>query len=148
MAIIRWNPTREIDTFQREMGRLFNDFWGTRSLNDDNLIGQWSPAVDIFEDTENYLVSVALPGLSQKEIKVNIENNMLTISGERKLDKEDKRENYARIEQFYGTFTRSFSLPNTIAADKVEAHMENGILKVTLPKREETKPKQIEVKVH
>jgi HSP20 family protein len=130
------------------MNRLFHDFWGGRSAADEALACAWTPAVDILEEEDAYTVSMALPGLSQGDVKVGIENNTLTISGERKLDKEDKRDDYARIEQFYGTFSRSFTLPNTIDASKVEAHMDKGVLKVVLPRREEARPKSIEVKVH
>jgi HSP20 family protein len=129
------------------MNRLYQDFWG-RSPDGETLAGEWTPAVNIREDKDEYVLSVALPGLDQQDVKVNLENNALTISGERKLEHEDKRDSYSRIEQFYGSFTRSFSLPNTIDATKVEAKMEKGVLTISLPRREETKPKAIEVKVH
>jgi HSP20 family protein len=147
MTLIRWSPLREVDSFQREMNRLFSDFWGGRSEEGEPISGAWTPAVDIYEDQDHYTVSVALPGLTQKDIKVNIENNVLSISGERQLEKEDKRENYARIEQLYGSFNRTFTLPNTIDTHRVEAKMDKGVLTVTLPRREEAKPRAIEVKV-
>jgi HSP20 family protein len=146
MATMKWNPHHEIDAFQREMNRLFT---ARRGENDsDALCGNWTPAVNILEEDESYAVQVALPGLDEKDINVNIENNTLTVSGERKLENEEKRESYTRIEQLYGTFVRSFSLPNTIDTNGVDATMSKGVLTVTLPKREETKPKSIQVKVN
>ena len=146
MTLVRWNPFCDLDVLQREVSRLF-DGNILRSSEEDFLAGSWTPQVDIFEDGEAITVSAALPGLSKKDIKINIENHILTIAGERKLAHEDKSDNYTRVEQFYGSFYRSFTLPNTIDAGKIDATMDQGILKVTLPKREETKPKQIEVKV-
>lgn len=147
MALVKWNAWRDLATIQNEMNRFFNG--GTaRYDQEDFLTGSWIPQVDIFEDEDHIKVLAALPGMKQKEINVNIENNVLTISGERKLENEDKRDNYARVEQHYGSFSRSFSLPNTIDAGKVEASMDKGILTVNLPKREEAKPKLIEVKIN
>ena len=139
MTLVQWNPFSE-------MNRLFNENI-LRSNGEDILTGNWAPRVDIFENEDAIEVSVALPGLKQQDVKVNIENNVLTISGERKFEHDEKKENYSKVEQYYGTFSRSFSLSNTIDPEKVNASMEQGILKVLLPKREETKPKQIEVKV-
>jgi HSP20 family protein len=136
-----------VGALQHEVNRLFSDFWG-RGGDGDTLAGDWTPAVDILEGKDEYVLTMALPGMDQQEIKVNLENNTLTISGERKLEHEDKRDNYSRIEQFYGSFNRSFTLPNTIDPGKVQARMDKGILTVTLPRREETKPKAIEVKVN
>lgn len=147
MTLVRWNPRREMDTFQREVSRLFGGP-NARDIGAEGLGNCWTPAVDIFEDDDNYMISMALPGLDQSEIKVHVENNTLTISGERKLAHEDKRENYARVEQVYGEFERAFKLPGTIDTGTIEAKMDKGVLNVTLPKREETKPKAIEVKVH
>lgn len=148
MSIIRWKPFHEAEVLQREMNRFFSDYWGGRTPAEEVITGSWTPAVDIFEDADHFQVAVALPGLTQSDVKVNIENNVLTISGERKLENEDKRDKYTRIEQFYGSFTRTFTLPNTIDAGKVEAKMDKGVLLVTLPRREETKPRAIEVKVN
>jgi len=151
MAIMRWNPLRELENLNREVSRLFNDynmpFTGTEPSTD-FLTGTWTPRVDIYEDENKIVVSTALPGMDQKDIKVNIDKNMLTISGARKLRNEDKKDNYTRIEQFYGSFTRSFTLPGTVNQEGVNAKMEHGVLEITLPKKEEAKPKMIEVKVH
>jgi len=147
MALVRWNPAREMDHFQRDMNRFFSNHWGEREATE-NIAGNWTPAVNIFEDDDQYSVAVALPGLSQDDVTVNVENNMLTISGERELEHEEQREHYARIEQHYGSFNRSFTLPSTIDVGKIEAKMKDGVLSISLPKREETKPKSIAVKVN
>mgnify|MGYP003574701242 FL=1 len=143
MALIRWNPFGEVDTFQRQMNRLFEDY-----ARPDNSVSGWTPRVDIFEDENQIILSAELPGLSDKDVTVNVENNVLTISGERKLENEESKDGYTRVERYYGSFNRSFSLPNTVDIEKVDAKMDKGVLTVTLPRREETKPKQIEVKVH
>jgi HSP20 family protein len=142
MNIIRWNPFHEF----AGLNRIFDEnlFWPGR---DEFLGGAWTPQVDIFEDDNQIKVTVALPGLDQKEVKVNVENNMLTISGERRLEHEDKKDKYSRVEQFYGSFSRSFTLPHTVDGAKADATMEKGVLTIVLPQREEAKPKMIEVKV-
>ncbi len=147
MAIVRWSPFRELNALQREMNRLFDESL-FRPDREDWVGGAWAPQVDIFEDENQVKLTVALPGLAQKDVKVNVENNVLTISGERRLENEEKRDKYSRIEQFYGTFTRSFTLPATVDSTKAEATMSNGVLTISLPRREEAKPKAIEVKVH
>jgi len=145
MALVRWNPNREMTNWQREWNRMLGDFLGDTT---DSVTGNWAPQVDIYEDENHVVVSAALPGMAQEDISVNIENNTLTISGERKFANEEKKDRFTRVEQFYGNFTRSFALPNTIDQEKIEATMDKGILSVTLPKREETKPRSIKVKVH
>lgn len=144
--LIRWNPMRELEALHSEIDRLFGEVFPTRAGARGD-IGGWTPNVDIYEDKDAITISVDLPGVNQKDVKLNIDNNVLTLSSERKLEHEDKKDNYHRIERFYGTFSRSFSLPNTVDVEKIDAHMENGVLKITLPKREEAKPKQIEIKV-
>jgi HSP20 family protein len=115
---------------------------------DDGSLGSfWTPAVDIREQNDAYLVEVELPGLSKDDVKITMENNILTIQGEKKQEKEEKRGDYHRTERVYGSFQRSFTLPSSVKNDKIEAQYKNGILTVTLPKVEEAKPKAIEVKV-
>jgi HSP20 family protein len=146
MAIVRWSPFGELERVRREMDRLFDQATsGTRG--DESLGGGWYPAVDVYEDHEQVVLAMELPGLDRKDVSVNIENNVLTISGERQLENEEKRENYSRIERFYGRFSRSFTLPNTVDPDACQATMERGILTVRFPRREEARPRQIEVKV-
>jgi len=144
--LVRWNPLRELDSLHSEIDRLFGESSQARATGRGEL-AVWTPNVDIYEDKEGIAISVDLPGIVQKDVRLNIDNNVLTLSSDRKLEHEDKKDNYHRIERFYGTFSRSFSLPNTVNTEKVDAHMENGVLKIYLPKREEAKPKQIEIKV-
>ncbi len=144
--IVRWDPFTEIDSLQRSINRLFDDAGSTRRQRTEGSDAVWAPPVNTFEDKDAFLLSLDLPGLTQSDIKINLDNNTLTVSGNRKLEHEEQRENYQRIECIFGTFSRSFTLPGTVAAEKIEANMENGVLKVRLPKREESKPRQIEIK--
>ena len=144
MAMLtRMEPFRDLARLQDEMSRMFND----RLITGGESVG-WSPAVDIFEDEERFVLRFELAGVEAKDVQIQFENGVLTLRGERKLDNEDRRDNYHRVELSYGTFTRSFSLPGTIDAEKIQAEAKNGILTVTLPKREEAKPRAIQVKVH
>jgi HSP20 family protein len=115
--------------------------------NEDYTFSSWTPAVDIAEHDDEYLVKVELPGVNKDEVKLTLENNILTIRGEKKQEKETKKENYHRVERNYGAFQRSFTLPVAVKSDKIDASYKDGILTVSLPKAEEAKPKQIEVKV-
>lgn len=140
----RWTPLREAMRLHEEMNRLFDP---RGMLENENLANTWVPPVDIYEDADGVTVRAELPGLTAGDIDVRIENQTLTLKGERKLDHGDQRDNYRRIERWYGTFSRSFALPSTVDADKVRAESKNGVLTVFLPRREETKPKQIRVTV-
>jgi HSP20 family protein len=115
--------------------------------DEDYTLSSWTPAVDIAEHDDEYLVKVELPGVNKDDVKLTLENNILTIRGEKKQEKETKKENYHRVERSYGSFQRSFTLPAAVKADKIDASYNDGILTVSLPKAEEAKPKQIEVKV-
>lgn len=144
MAMLsRWDPLRDLQRMQDEMGRLFDDRLTTRSGES---VG-WTPSVDIFEDEEGVALRFELAGVDPKDVDIRFENGVLTLRGDRKLEREDKRDNYHRVELSYGTFTRSFSLPGTIDAEKIKAESKNGILTVMLPKKPEAKPKSIQVKV-
>jgi HSP20 family protein len=153
MSLVKWNPARELATWpsdlfgiQREMNRMFDGFF--RSTQDeDYTLSSWTPAVDITEHDDEYSVKVELPGVNKDDVKLTLENNILTIRGEKKQEKETKKENYHRIERCYGSFQRSFTLPNAIKSERIDASFKDGILTVILPKAEEAKPKQIEVKV-
>jgi HSP20 family protein len=136
------------------MNRLFHDVWGpasgslaTRGGEESLLSGSFMPAVDVYEDENRIVLKVEAPGVDQKDIDIRVENNILTIHGERKLEKEEKEENFQRIERRYGSFTRSFTLPNSVDTDNVSADYENGVLKISLTKRAEAKPKQIKVHI-
>ncbi len=154
MSLIRWNPTRELTSwpseltgFQREMNRLFDNFLRPGWQDSDTALSVWSPAVDIAEHEDEYRVNVELPGVEKNDVSITLESNILTIRGTKKQEKEEKGREYHRVERTYGSFHRSFTLPTTVKADKINATFRDGILSVTLPKAEEAKPKQIEVKV-
>jgi len=145
MAIIRWDPFRDLVSLREKMNRLFEEAFTSRGEEKDLIASTWTPSVDIYE-TENALVLTAeLPGLDEKDIEIKIEDNTLTLRGERKFEKETKEENYHRLERSYGSFYRSFTLPNYIDQDKIQAEHENGILKITMPKKPELKPKKVKV---
>jgi HSP20 family protein len=142
MAMTRWEPFRDLFRLQDEMSRMFDD----RVVRNGESVG-WTPACDIFEDDEGVTLRFDLAGVEPKDVDIRFENGVLTLRGERKLDKEDKRDNYHRIERSFGTFTRSFSLPGTVDAEKIRAESKNGVLAVFLPKRSEAKPRSIQVNV-
>ncbi len=145
-AITRWDQPRGLTFLQDQVNRLFEDNF-TRDRSGHADLATWAPPVDIYE-TENELVLKAdLPGLQEKDIDVRVENNMLTIRGERKFEKDVTEDNYLRVERAYGSFTRSFSLPNTVSSESVRAEYRNGILTLHMAKREESKPKQIKISV-
>jgi len=125
---------------------MFDGFFrGTQ--DEDSAYSLWTPVVDIAEHDDDYIVKVELPGVNKDEVKITLESNILTIRGEKKQEKETKKENLHRVERSYGSFQRSFTLPTTVKSDKIDASYKDGILTIALPKAEEAKPKQIEVKV-
>ena len=146
MNIIKYDPFRELRGLHDEMSRLFSGV-GPSMQGDEFARGAWSPNVDIYEDTDKMIVEAELPGMDREDFEVNVENNILTLKGERKFEKKDEQDNFHRVERSYGSFTRSFTLPPTVAADSADAIFENGLLRLTLAKREEAKPRRIEVKV-
>ncbi len=146
MAMLqRWDPLRDFARLQDEVTRLFDDRLVNRAAGGESM--GWTPACDIFEDEEGVSLSFDLAGVEPKDVDIRFENGVLTLRGERKLEREDKREQYHRVEIAYGTFTRSFSLPGTIDAEKIKAESKHGVLTVHLPKKPEAKPKSIQVKV-
>jgi len=149
MAIVRFEPFRELTSLQERMNRLFSESYRAQQTGDDDwaLGGTWAPAVDIYEQDNNIVLKAELPGVDPKDVDIQLENNTLTLRGERKLDKEVKKENYHRVERAYGTFTRSFTLPAVVDQGSIKAEFKDGVLRVTLPKREEAKPKQIQINV-
>lgn len=155
MSLIRWNPAHELASwpsdltgFQREMNRLFDNFFRSGMSEDTSTtMSVWTPAVDIAEFDNEYRVKVELPGVNKNDVRITLESNILTIKGEKKQEKESKGQETHRIERVYGAFQRSFTLPTTVQADRIDAVFNDGVLTVTLPKAEEAKPKQIEVKV-
>ena len=149
MAVVRWDPFRELVGLQDRMNRMFDESYRTRTGTEDewSLGGTWAPAVDIYEHEGNIVLTAELPGVDPKNVDVRVENNVLTLRGERKWDNDIKRENYHRVERAYGTFTRSFTLPNVVDTEKIKADYKEGMLRLVLPKREEAKPKQISINV-
>jgi HSP20 family protein len=143
--ITRWDPFREFVTLQDRMNRLFRD--QQNGPEESLATASFAPPVDVYEDEHNIILKIEVPGIDEKDIDVRIENNTLTVHGERKFEKEEKEENYRRVERQYGSFTRTFTLPTTVDSEKVLADYDKGVLKVTLAKKAEAKPKQIKVNV-
>jgi HSP20 family protein len=148
MAIVRWDPFRDLAEVQDRVNRVLGEFYGTRGQDDVMRRGAWIPPVDIYEGPNHEMIIKAeLPDVRREDIDIRVENNTLTLSGEKKFDDNVKEDQYHRIERVYGQFTRSFSLPATIDTEKVNADYKNGVLIIKLPMREEAKPKQIQVQV-
>jgi HSP20 family protein len=150
MAIVRWEPFRDLMTVQERMNRIFDEAFrgGARGGEDDwALGGTWAPPVDIYEQDGNLVLKAELPGIDPKDVDVRVENNVLTLNGERKFESEVKRDQYHRVERAYGRFSRSFTLPNVVDTVNIKAVFEDGLLRVVMPKREEAKPKQINISV-
>jgi HSP20 family protein len=144
MAITRWDPYREVVALQNRVNSLFRDM----SDGDDPVAAaSFVPAVDIYEDAQKVMLKLEVPGIDQKDLDVRVENHTLTVKGERKLEKEEKEENFHRIERRYGSFYRAFTLPSTVDTENVAASYNAGVLKLELKKKPEAQPKQIEVKV-
>lgn len=150
-GLTRWNPLREMDDIQRRMTSLFDLSPFRRSsltADDENItVPEWAPLVDIAEDDKEYLIKVELPEVQKEDVKVTVESGTLTISGERKAEKEQKGRKFHRVERYYGRFVRNFSIPDDAEANNVKAEFKDGVLRVHLAKSEQARPKQIEVKV-
>lgn len=155
MSLVRWNPVRELANFpsdilsmQKEINHMFDRFFRGGTVADDGIMTtNWLPAVDLIEKDDEFVAKVELPGVSKDDVKITMQDNILTVRGEKKEEKETRQSNYHHLERSYGSFQRSFTLPNAVKADKVEAQYIDGILTITLPKSEEAKRKQIEVRV-
>lgn len=145
-VLTRWDPFREFNTLQDRMNRLFRDSY-SEGREEGLITTAFAPAVDVYEDEHNVTLKIEVPGIEEKDIDVRIENNTLTVRGERKFEKDEKEENYLRVERQYGSFTRTFTLPNTVETENVSANYDKGVLKIKLAKRAEAKPKQIKVNV-
>ncbi len=146
MDLIQWKPFREVSRLRNEMDRLWDDYFGPgrralRPMEED-----WMPAVDVSETGDKITIKAEVPGMEAKDIEISMVGDTLTIKGEKKLEREEKEENYHTVERSHGSFTRAMKLPATVDADKVEASYKNGVLTVVLPKKEEVKPKAIEIK--
>jgi HSP20 family protein len=147
MAIIRWEPTRELQTIQQEMNRLFGSFFDAESTPIAASGRRWIPAMDLVEENGHYVLHADLPGVSEDDVKVELEDNVLTVSGKRDARREDKRDGYRRVERASGTFARSLTLPEGVDPDRIEAHFENGVLDVRIPKPQERKPRRVAISV-
>ncbi|MHB8609831.1 MAG: Hsp20/alpha crystallin family protein [Candidatus Acidiferrales bacterium] len=141
----RWEPFRGAATLQEQVNRLFGN--ALEHSGEESNLTSWAPAVDIYETEQELVVKADLPEVDPKELDIRVENNLLTIRGERKFEKKVNEENYLRVERAYGAFSRSFSLANTVNSEAIKADYQNGVLTLTIPKREEAKPKQIKVNV-
>ena len=145
--LTRWDPVRELYSLQNRMNRLFEEQYGGGREDSLTTAGAFVPPVDIYEDEHSIQLKLEVPGIDEKDLDIKVENNTLTISGERKFEKEEKEENFRRVERRYGSFTRSFTLPNTVNTEDINASYESGVLNIRLAKRAEAKPKQIKVTV-
>jgi HSP20 family protein len=147
MAIVRWNPARDLFGLQEEMNMLLGDFLGAARRGEDAGLVHWAPRVDIVEVNGTYELTADLPGLKKDDIKIEIHDNVLTLRGEKKLEEEKKNKNYRLCERSFGEFARTFTLPENVNKDGIEAEFRDGVLTIAIPKVEKAKPKQIEVKV-
>jgi HSP20 family protein len=146
MTITRYDPFRDLRSLQDEVNRLFTGNVG-RTFDDEGIArGSWHPSVDIYENKDQIVLEAELPGMSREDFDLSIENNVITLRGERRFEKKEDTDNYHRVERAYGSFTRSFTMPNTITGEGATADYRNGVLRVTIPKREDTKARRIEVK--
>ena len=155
MAIIRfrperelsaWSPLKDLVNMQREAGRLFDGLFADVDGNA-NVAAEWSPRADVSESPEAFVIKAELPGVNKSDVRITLRDNLLTVKGEKRQEKEEKEKNYHRIERSYGSFERSFSLPDGVKGDKIDASYKDGVLTITLPKAEDAKPREIEVKV-
>ena len=145
MSITRYDPFRDLKSLQDEVNRLFSSNF-SRSFGDEGIArGAWTPNVDIFENKDEIVLEAELPGMNREDFELTIENNVLTLRGERRFEKKDEADNYHRVERAYGSFTRSFTLPQIVSAEGAAAEYKNGVLRVALRKREEVKARRIEI---
>ena len=144
--IVEWKPFREVSRLRREMDRLWDEFFGPGRRAFRPLGAEWAPAVDVSETADQVVIKAEVPGVEAKDIDISLSGDVLTIKGEKKSEREEKKENYHLVERSYGSFTRSLRMPAAVEADKIEANYKQGVLTVTCPKKEEAKPKAIEIK--
>jgi len=151
MALIRWEPVRELSTIQNEMNRLFNTFFDapgtTQGASGGGTLRRWIPAMDLLETQEEFVLRADLPGLSDGDVNIELEDNVLTIAGERKAEHEENKEGYYRVERAWGSFSRSLTLPEGINPEAVKASFDRGVLEVRIPKPEQRKPRKVAISV-
>jgi HSP20 family protein len=143
MALVRWDPTRDLDALQTDVNRVFDAFFGDRPAN--GIARRWVPAIDLVETEEHFVLKVDLPGLEKDDVDIEVKDGLLTVSGERKAQHEERKDGYHRIERAYGAFSRSLTLPQGIAADQVQADFDKGVLEVRIPKPAERKPHRVQI---
>ena len=146
MSIVHYDPFRDLRNLQEEVNRLFKGSIGRHFDDEEIARGSWSPSVDIYENKDQIVLEAELPGMKREDFDLSVENNVITLRGERHFEKKEDSDNYHRVERAYGSFMRSFTLPNTVTGEGATADYRNGVLRVVLPKREETKARRIEVK--
>ena len=147
MELIPWKPFAELGTFRKEMDRLWDRFFGEMPVAARRIGEEWLPTTDVSETKDSFLVKAELPGLETKDIEVSVSGDFLVIKGEKKQEKEEKDEQHHAVERYYGSFQRSYRIPPNVNIEKIDAAFEKGVLKVTLPKTEEAKKKEISIKV-
>jgi HSP20 family protein len=147
MALVRWEPAREISSLQSDINRLFNSFFDTPTGGNGGTLRRWIPPMDLVETEDSFVLKADLPGLTESDLNLEVEDNVLTISGERKAEHEDKREGYVRVERAFGSFRRSLTLPEGVEPDAVKASFDNGVLEVRIPKPEQRKPRKVAIQV-
>src|SRR3954452_4109968 len=151
MALVRWEPVRELTSLQSEMNRLFNTFFetpsGSAGAGNGGALRRWLPPMDLVETDDHFVLRADLPGLSEEDVSIELEDSVLTVAGERQAEHEDKREGFCRLERSFGQFRRSLTLPEGVDADGITAAFDKGVLEVRIPKPEETKPRKVAIKV-
>ena len=147
MTLIRWEPTRELSSLQSDVNRLFNAFFDTPVGGNGSSLRRWVPAMDLVETEDHFVLRADLPGLTDKDVSIELEDNVLTVSGERQAEHEETKQGYFRVERATGGFRRSLTLPEGVDADAVQASFANGVLEVRIPKPEERKPRKVAISV-
>jgi HSP20 family protein len=147
MTLIRWEPARELQSIQSEMNRLFNTFFEPSAAGNGAVMRRWSPAMDLVETDEHFVLRADLPGVSEGDVKIELDDNVLTISGERKAAHEERKEGFYRVERAYGSFSRTLTLPEGVDAEGISANFDRGVLEVRVPKPEQRKPRKVEISV-
>ncbi len=146
MNLVKWNPWREMPTLHNRINRLFDDpFFSVGRMEDDAVMGMWNPAVDLYEKDDHYMIKAELPGVDKNNVKIDLKDRLLTLSGERTYDNEVNEENYHRREMSYGKFQRAFTLPADVDSDKIKAEFKDGVLQIEIPKPAEKKAKQVTI---
>jgi HSP20 family protein len=146
VKLVKYGPWRDMLDLEERVNRMFGDL-APRRIREESLIGSWEPAIDVYETDKDFVLKAELPEVEEKDVHLSMEGNILTIRGERRREEEVKEENYHRTERFYGSFCRSFALPDTVDRDKIKATFKGGVMKLNLPKKEVVKPKEIKIEV-